>query len=197
MIKKGYRDVSPGKAAKSDEGSNIRGVVQKNLQGLLETMDWGIPDLHRRSSYSIPFLRSLLRGEQNPTIDALYVIALSLGVQTHQLLNPRFEPPARPPLADMLRLSNTDIETIRKQTDVAGTPSRRFLAAHLARLIALNGITVSALFEDTHVAASTIHKCLKGKQNITLDTVVALADGLGVDPFVLLLPTDAIDNGRT
>jgi transcriptional regulator with XRE-family HTH domain len=170
--------------------SNIRAVVGKNLQALLDSLGWGVLDLHRRTSFSTHFIAGILRGEQNPSIDNLDVIARSLGVEIHQLLNPRFEVPGKSLLLDMLTLSNRDVAQLREQASQGVSVPRKHLAWHLRRLLASNNITAAALAQDIGIAASTLQKCLKATQNLTIENLDAIAQGLGVSAFVLLLPTE-------
>ena len=90
----------------------------------------------------------------------------------------------------MLSNSNDDIEAKRLQVKKEGAPTRRFIAAHMGRLMRMKGITTSGLYEETHIAVSTLNKALKGEQNITVDTLSSIASSLGVSTFVLLLPSD-------
>ena len=178
------------KTPHQERGSDIRSVVGKNLQALLDNLGWGVLDLSRRTSFSTHFIAGMLRGEQNPSIDNLYVIARSLGVEIHQLLNPRFEVPGKSLLLDMLALSNQDVAQLREKTSQGVSVPRKNLAWHLRRLLASNNITAAALAQDIGIAASTLQKCLKATQNLTIENLDAIAQGLGVSAFVLLLPTE-------
>ena len=90
----------------------------------------------------------------------------------------------------MLKLSNRDVDGLRKNVAKLSNGPRAALAQQLRRLLAANGLTVAALGEEIGIAPSTIQKCLKGTQNVTVETLEAIAHGLGVAPFVLVLPTD-------
>ena len=173
-----------------ERGSDIRVVVGNNLRALLDNLGWGVLDLHRRTGFSTHFIADILRGEQNPSIDKLYVIARSLGVEIHQLLNPRFEVPGKSLLLDMLALSNRDVAQLREKASQDVNVARKNLAWNLRRLLASNNITAAALAQDIGIAASTIQKCLKANQNLTIENLDAIAQDLGVSAFVLLLPTE-------
>ena len=118
------------------------------------------------------------------------MIARSLGVEIHQILNPRFEVPGKSLLLDMLALSNQDVAQLREKTSQGVSVPRKNLAWHLRRLLASNNITAAALAQDIGIAASTLQKCLKATQNLTIENLDAIAQGLGVSAFVLLLPTE-------
>jgi transcriptional regulator with XRE-family HTH domain len=167
---------------------SIRAVVGKNLQGLLTNLGWGASEFHQRTGLSTHFIAGVLRGDQNISIDNLHVMAKALGIDVHQALNPRFEAPEKPLSLEMLKLSNRDVNGLRKNVAKVPDGPRPALAHHLRRLLAANALTVPALGEEIGVAPSTIQKCLKGTQNVTIDTLASIAEGLGVAPFVLLLP---------
>ena len=169
---------------------SIRAVVGKNLQGLLNNLGWGATDFHQRTGLSTHFIAGVLRGDQNVSIDNLHVMAKALGIDVHQALNPRFEA-AEPLWMEMLKLSNRDVDGLRKNVAKIPNGPRAALAHQLRRLLAANGLTVVALGDQIGVAPSTIQKCLKGTQNVTIETLESIANGLGVAPFVLLLPVSA------
>ena len=169
---------------------DIRAVVGRNLQSLLTNLGWGASEFHQRTGLSTHFIAGVLRGDQNISIDNLHVMAKALGIEVHQALNPRFEAPEKPLSLEMLKLSNRDVDGLRKNVAKLSNGPRAALAQQLRRLLAANGLTVAALGEEIGIAPSTIQKCLKGTQNVTVETLEAIAHGLGVAPFVLVLPTD-------
>ena len=175
---------------KPAEGIGIRSVVAKNLRAILEHLGWGAGDFQKRTGFSSHFIAGVLRGDQNPSIDNLHVMARALGVHVYQVLNPRFERPERSLLLDMLELSNEAVERLRKNAGSGKTEPREALSKNLRRLLAVNGLTVQALAEDAGIAGSTIQKCLKGTQNVTIDNLDRIAKSLGVAAFLLVLPTD-------
>jgi transcriptional regulator with XRE-family HTH domain len=188
MAKK--KNLAANKASKPERGAVIRAVLGKNLQALLDNLGWGVLELSRRTSFSTHFIASILRGEQNPSIDNLHIIARSLGIEAFQLLNPRFEVPGKSLLLDMLTLSNRDVAKLREKASQGITEPRKNLAWHLKRLLASNDIKAAALAKDLQIAPSTIQKCLKSRQNLTIENLDAIAQRLGVSAFVLLLPTE-------
>ena len=169
---------------------HVRAVVGNNLQGLLNNLGWGASEFHQRTGLSTHFIAGVLRGDQNISIDNLHVMAKALGIHVHQVLNPRFEAPEKPISLAMLELSNRDVDGLRKNVAKMRNGPRAALSHQLRRLLAANGLTVASLGEEIGIAPSTIQKCLKGTQNVTVDTLEAIANGLGVAPFVLVLPTD-------
>lgn len=186
MVRQHTREKGPAAPRTPD----IRGIVGRNLQGILKSLSWGVPEFQQRTGFSSHFLAGVIRGDQNVSIDNLHVMALALGFEAHQLLNPRFEAPQKPQLMDMLERSNREVSALREGTAASITPPRAALAHHLRRLLAFNGLSAGALAHDIGAAPSTLQKCLKGTQNVTIDTLGAIAEGLGVTPFVLVLPID-------
>lgn len=171
------------------KGTDTRANLATNLQKLLDSLGWSVMDLQRRTGFSPHFLSGMMRGEQNPSIDNLDVIAQSFGIETYQLLHPRFDCKDKENLLKMLALSNHDVAELRKNTKRVTKP-RRYLSKNLRNLLAVNGLSATALAEDVGVAASTVHKCLRGNQNITIEMLDLFAQGLHVSPFLLIVPTD-------
>ena len=126
------------------KGTDIRKNLATNLQSLLDNLGWGVMDLQRRTGYSPHFLNGMLRGEQNPSIDNLDVIAQSFGIEAFQLLHPRFDSQDKERLLKMLALSNRDVEELRKNTKRITKP-RLYLSKNLRNLLAANGLSVVAL----------------------------------------------------
>lgn len=183
------RNSSGPSDAHSEAGRSGRKILSTNLTAILKALDWNTPRFKERCGYSSPFLMGVTRGEQNPSLDAVYVLAISLGLLPHNLLDPTFKvPDVHALLNGMLVYSNDDVARLRERVKVNGSPSRSHLAHHLKHLMAQRGLTTTMLFEGSEVAASTINKCLKGDQNVTLDTLESIAQFIGVAPFYLLLP---------
>ena len=166
---------------------DLKKIVGMNLWGLLRNLDWGIPELVARTGYSPHFLLLVLRGQQNLTLDTLHVLAKALGTEAYMLVNARFEQPDRSALiVKMLEYSNQDISRMRARDHATST--RVNVARNLKQLMAASGHNCVSLASSAGVAASTIQKCLRGLQNITIDTLAAMAAGLGIEPFIMLLP---------
>jgi transcriptional regulator with XRE-family HTH domain len=53
------------------------------------------------------------------------------------------------------------------------------------------GVSQIELCRRIGMSASFLSKVLKGKQNVSLDTAVRMADAIGIPLHVLLTPTDA------
>ncbi len=164
-------------------------VLAANVRALLEALDWNIPRLNERTGYSVPFLTGIVRETQNPSIDAVCLIAAAFGVEARTLLDPGFTPPSPALLvSQMLQRSTQDILALRIQAKECGSPCRKYLAAGLRRAMTAGGVTASHLFEQTGVAVSTIAHARKGQQNMTLTTLDLLADALDIASMDLLQP---------
>jgi transcriptional regulator with XRE-family HTH domain len=63
---------------------------------------------------------------------------------------------------------------------------QRFVAANIRRLRARQGVTQEELAEKASLGAVHVRSIERGVENVTLATLVALADALGVPPGLLL-----------
>lgn len=63
---------------------------------------------------------------------------------------------------------------------------QRFVAANIRRLRARQGLTQEELAEKASLGAVHVRSIERGVENVTLATLVAIADALGVPPGLLL-----------
>jgi transcriptional regulator with XRE-family HTH domain len=67
------------------DGTEIRGVLAKNIKSCREHRLWSQADLAAYSDISVPFLSEIERGNKWPFPDTLGKIAEALNVQVHEL----------------------------------------------------------------------------------------------------------------
>ena len=67
------------------DGTEIRGILAKNIKSCREHRLWSQADLAEYSNISIPFLSEIERGNKWPFPDTLGRIAEALNVQVHEL----------------------------------------------------------------------------------------------------------------
>jgi len=67
------------------EGTEVRGILAKNIKFYRENRLWSQADLASNSEISVPFLSEIERGNKWPFPDTLAKIANALDVQIHDL----------------------------------------------------------------------------------------------------------------
>jgi transcriptional regulator with XRE-family HTH domain len=67
------------------KGTEIRGILAKNIKFFRENRFWSQADLAEYSEISVPFLSEIERGNKWPFPDTLGKIANALNVQVHDL----------------------------------------------------------------------------------------------------------------
>jgi len=67
------------------EGTEVRGILAKNIKFYRENRLWSQADLASFSEISVPFLSEIERGNKWPFPDTLAKIANALNVQVHDL----------------------------------------------------------------------------------------------------------------
>ena len=67
------------------DGTEIRGILARNIKTLREHRNWSQADLAEYSDISIPFLSEIERGNKWPYPDTLAKISKALNVKIHEL----------------------------------------------------------------------------------------------------------------
>jgi len=76
------------------EGTEVRGVLAKNIKFYRENRLWSQADLASYSEISVPFLSEIERGNKWPFPDTLARIANALNLRVHDLFR-EGEPPSK------------------------------------------------------------------------------------------------------
>jgi transcriptional regulator with XRE-family HTH domain len=69
--------------------SRLRAALGRNVRKLRLSLRMTQADLAARAESRRPLISDIERGEANPTLDSLLRIAVALGVEPAELLNPR------------------------------------------------------------------------------------------------------------
>ena len=121
------------------KGTEIRGILAKNIKFFRENRLWSQADLAEYSEISVPFLSEIERGNKWPFPDTLGKIANALDVQVHDLFRDKTAQPdneldfAGIVVKEMLIAQKAAVDGVTKQYGICHS----------------NPVTCSALFPQT------------------------------------------------
>ena len=106
------------------DGTEIRGVLARNIKSFREHRLWSQADLAANSNISIPFLSEIERGNKWPFPDTLGRIAKALNVQVHELFREE-----NPPDGEHDYTAMVVKEMLVAQKEAADTVFKRYLGS--------------------------------------------------------------------